>query len=95
VELRKSRPVFIDVDQVEGTLHRSEPGTDERTYEQLSRAIAELSPGTAEIVILRYMHNYSDAQIAKMLGKSRGVVAVTLFRARAYLRKLIRPGDET
>jgi DNA-directed RNA polymerase specialized sigma24 family protein len=36
------------------------------------------------------MHNYSDAAIARMLGKSRGVVAVTLYRARARLKKLIR-----
>jgi DNA-directed RNA polymerase specialized sigma24 family protein len=43
------------------------------------------------------MHNYSDVEIAKMLGKSRGVVAVTLYRARAQLRKLIRQseGDES
>jgi DNA-directed RNA polymerase specialized sigma24 family protein len=41
------------------------------------------------------MHNYSDVEIAKMLGKSRGVVAVTLYRARARLKKIIRqyPGD--
>jgi DNA-directed RNA polymerase specialized sigma24 family protein len=43
------------------------------------------------------MHNYSDAEIAKLLGKSRGVVAVTLYRSRARLKKLIRQfqGDES
>jgi DNA-directed RNA polymerase specialized sigma24 family protein len=42
------------------------------------------------MLILRYEHNYSDAQIAKMLGKSRGTVAVTLYRTRARLKKLLR-----
>jgi RNA polymerase sigma-70 factor (ECF subfamily) len=95
IELRKNRPVITDIDQIESAPQQSDPSNDEKTYHHLHKAMAELSPTTAEIVILRYMHNYSDAQIAKMLGKSRGVVAVTLFRARAYLRKLIRPGDET
>jgi RNA polymerase sigma-70 factor (ECF subfamily) len=58
--------------------------------EQLMQAIALLRPKAAEIVILRYAHDYSDAQIARMLGKSRGCVAVTLFRARARLKRLVR-----
>jgi len=41
------------------------------------------------MVILRYVHGYSDAEIARMLGASRGTVAVTLFRARARLRTLL------
>jgi RNA polymerase sigma factor (sigma-70 family) len=52
--------------------------------------MAKLSPSAVEILILRYEHNFSDAQIAKMLGKSRGTVAVTLYRARARLKKLLR-----
>jgi DNA-directed RNA polymerase specialized sigma24 family protein len=46
-------------------------------------------------VILRYMHNKSDSEIARMLGVSRGTIAVKLFRSRMKLRKLLResPGD--
>jgi len=42
-----------------------------------------------EILILHYEHDYSDAQIGKLLGTSRGVIAVTLYRARARLKKLL------
>ena len=75
----------------------SDTGSKEDLHRQLHKAIAELSPTSAEMIILRYMHNYSDAEIAKMLGKSRGVIAVTLYRARARLKKLIRQfqGDES
>ena len=75
----------------------SDAGSKEDLHRQLHKAIAELSPTSAEIIILRYMHNHSDAEIAKMLGKSRGVIAVTLYRARARLKKLIRQfqGDES
>jgi DNA-directed RNA polymerase specialized sigma24 family protein len=39
---------------------------------------------------LRYLHDYSDAEIAALLGTSRGVIAVTLYRSRARLRRLLR-----
>ena len=62
----------------------------EEVYKHLNEAIADLSPRAAEILILRYVHDYSDAEIAKTLGTSRGTIAVSLFRSRARLRKVIR-----
>src|SRR2546425_432149 len=47
----------------------------------------------AEMLVLCYDHGYSDAQIADMLGRTRGAVAVTLHRARARLKELM--GDES
>jgi RNA polymerase sigma-70 factor (ECF subfamily) len=61
----------------------------EDLHRRLTEAIAELTAEAAHVVILRYVHDYSDAQIAKLLGTSRGVVAMKLFRARARLKKLI------
>ena|SRR5688572_6347536 len=95
IESRRNRSETADVSEIKGTLHSPDSSAKEKLHQQLHKAIAELKPTSAEILILRYMHNYSDAAIAKMLGKSRGVVAVTLYRARARLKKLIRqsPGD--
>ena len=56
----------------------------------LPGALARLSPRSIEMLILRYQHRYTEAQIGNLLGTSRGVVAVTLFRARARLKKLLR-----
>jgi RNA polymerase sigma-70 factor (ECF subfamily) len=61
----------------------------EQTHRKLYDAIAQLSPKAASILILRYLHDYSDAEIAKLLGTSRGVIAVTLYRSRARLRALL------
>jgi RNA polymerase sigma factor (sigma-70 family) len=66
----------------------------EKLHSRLYEAIAKLSPENAELVILRYVHNMSDADIAKTLGKSRAFVAVRLFRSRARLRKLLRGAME-
>ena len=97
IQLRKNRSAAADVHEIEAILHSPDSSSKEELHRQLHKAIAELNPATAEILILRYMHNYSDAAIAKMLGKSRGVVAVTLYRSRARLKKLIRKslGDES
>jgi RNA polymerase sigma factor (sigma-70 family) len=63
---------------------------DDLLRSQLYRAIESLSPRTVEILMLRYVEDLTEPQIAKMLGRSRGTVAVTLFRALARLRKLLR-----
>jgi RNA polymerase sigma-70 factor (ECF subfamily) len=70
----------------------------EEIHKRLYEAVAGLSRGAAEILILRYVHDKSDAAIAKLLGTSRGTIAVSLYRSRARLRKLMRApslGDQS
>jgi RNA polymerase sigma factor (sigma-70 family) len=70
----------------------------EALHRRLYEAVAELKPGAAQILIMRYVHNCSDAEIAKRLGTSRGTIAVSLYRSRARLRKLMRaslPGAQS
>ena len=57
--------------------------------ERLLEGMAQLEPEQAEILVLCYEHGYSDAQIAEMLGRKRGAVAMTLNRARARLKELM------
>lgn len=66
----------------------SEPLDD--VHRRLYEAVAELSRGAAEIVILRYVHGCSDKEIAARLGTSRGTIAVSLYRSRAKLRRRLR-----
>jgi RNA polymerase sigma-70 factor, ECF subfamily len=55
----------------------------------LMGAIAQLDERSVELLILRYEHGYTDAEIAKLLGRSRSVIAVALHRARARLKKIL------
>jgi RNA polymerase sigma-70 factor (ECF subfamily) len=61
----------------------------EESHQRLTEAIAELNPNDAHVLTLRYIHNQSDAAIAKTLGVSRGSIAIRLFRSRLRLRKLM------
>jgi RNA polymerase sigma factor (sigma-70 family) len=92
----KSRRREISHDEAErGKLQvvagvNSDAATDSAGRALLMASIAQLDPRSVEMLILRYEHDYSDAAIAKLLGTSRGVVAVALHRARARLKKIIR-----
>jgi len=74
----------------------TEPDSAEEIHRRLYEAVAELTPESAHILVLRYVHDYSDAEIAKLLGTSRGAIAVSLYRSRGRLRKLMRaPGGKS
>jgi RNA polymerase sigma-70 factor, ECF subfamily len=63
--------------------------TAESLDEALHDAISRLDTAVAQILILRYVHNYSLSDIARIMRTTRGTIAVSLFRARARLRKLL------
>jgi RNA polymerase sigma-70 factor, ECF subfamily len=56
----------------------------------LRQALTVLSGRQAEIFVLRYLEGYENREIAEMLSTSQAVVAVSLFRARAQLKKELR-----
>jgi RNA polymerase sigma-70 factor (ECF subfamily) len=87
---RKRRPSSEDFVAIERIPSKSDAGAGEEELDKrLHQAIAALNPGAAQVVLLRYVHDHSIAEIAKLLGTTRSTVAVTLFRARARLKKLL------
>lgn len=68
-----------------------EEHTSERELgEWLRRAIAELPPRAAEMFALRYFDELDNREIAKQMGTSQAVVAVTLHHARSRLKKRLK-----
>jgi len=90
VRAKKRIELITDRERLEICPSPSDADLSEQTHKRLAQAIAELSPEAAQILVLRYFHDYSDAQIAKLLGMSRGTIAVRLFRSRAHLKKLMQ-----
>jgi RNA polymerase sigma-70 factor (ECF subfamily) len=91
IRSRKRLILVADQDRIEAHAApeavESPVASEDEIHRRLYEAISRLSAGWAEMLILRYVHKSSDAEIAKLLGKSRGTVAVTLYRARARLKK--------
>lgn len=90
----KKRQVLTDNMEAFDTGHMpSEANAQHLLDQRLHEAIAALKPATAQIVLLRYVHNYGLSDIARMLGTMRSTVAVSLFRARARLKKCLLGGQ--
>jgi RNA polymerase sigma-70 factor (ECF subfamily) len=87
---RKRHPSSGDVDRAEAIVPPPRSIENDDLDKRLHAAIAELHPTAAQIVVLRYVHNQSLAQIAKLMGTTLSTVGVSLFRSRARLKKLIR-----
>jgi RNA polymerase sigma-70 factor (ECF subfamily) len=86
---RKRQPITGDSHCLEDQAERSDSDAAEEIHRRLAEAIAELEPEAAQTLVLRYVHNYSDSEIAKLMGTSRGTIAMRLFRYRARLKKLM------
>ena len=56
----------------------------------LRQALTVLSGRQAEMFVLRYLEGYENREIAEIMATSQAVVAVSLFRARAQMKKELR-----
>jgi RNA polymerase sigma-70 factor (ECF subfamily) len=90
VRLRQRHVPITDAESLSASDEQKTSETDGDIPRHLAKAIAQLNPRAVEVLILHYEHGYSDAEIAKLLGKSRGAVALMLYRARARLKRLLR-----
>lgn len=87
----KSRHVSADEMEFEDTRPAPDRERDSSEIQAWLRlALADLSPRTAEMFVLRHIEGYDNGEIAKMLKTSRGTVAVMLFRARLRLQKSLK-----
>jgi RNA polymerase sigma-70 factor (ECF subfamily) len=92
LDIVRARPKDVfpaDAERIE-TAVSHEWEFEEEAERELYEAIANLHPTAAQILMLRYVHNHSVKEIAILLGTTRSTVAVSLFRSRARLRKLLR-----
>jgi RNA polymerase sigma-70 factor (ECF subfamily) len=98
LDLLRSRRDKREV-ELEHAAERSSDRIHDRPEQRLSdadirrdvrQALAELSPRTAEMFVLRYLEDYDNLEIARLLGTSKAVVAVMLHHARTRLKKLLR-----
>jgi RNA polymerase sigma-70 factor, ECF subfamily len=92
LDVLRSRRRFTFTHEVDGLASPSaiNPAFEGDHHRRLRAALAKLSPEAVQILVLRYVHGYSDADIARLLGTSRGAVGLRFFRVRARLKKLVR-----
>ena len=57
---------------------------------RLRRAISQLHPDQQQVVVLRFLEGFRNAEIAAATGKSEGAVRVALHRALVKLRDILQ-----
>jgi RNA polymerase sigma-70 factor (ECF subfamily) len=60
----------------------------------LRRAIARLSPDQQQVILLKFVEEFSNAEIARIMGKSEGAVKALQHRALGNLREWLREPSE-
>ena len=89
IRSRNRRRLATGIELLEAPALATDAESDEHIHRSLRDAVARLKPRAVEMLILRYQQGLSDMEIATMLGKSRGTVAVTLYRTRERLKKML------
>ncbi|HKR00499.1 MAG TPA: sigma-70 family RNA polymerase sigma factor [Pyrinomonadaceae bacterium] len=85
----------VALEDVEGDLPESSSLNPEAKHADrelgklIQKAVSRLGASAAEMFVLRYFEGYGNSEIAELTGTSQMVVAVTLHRSRARLRKEI------
>jgi RNA polymerase sigma-70 factor (ECF subfamily) len=83
---RRERHV-IAIDHLEDQLSNAVAEQDHALRNRLREALSKLSPRWAEMFVLKHIEGCENTEIARLCGTSQAVVAVTLFRARARLKR--------
>ncbi len=58
--------------------------------EALRRAIGQLTPDQATVIVMRFLEGYSIAEVARAMGKTEGAIKALQFRAIARLKELMK-----
>lgn len=77
---------YIDEKREHNPLHRAENAINN---DVLKRALAGLKENYKQIIILKYINELSNVEIAEILKKNEGAVRILQFRALAELRKIL------
>jgi RNA polymerase sigma-70 factor (ECF subfamily) len=97
LDVLRARRQSVPLEDVAAMLPASAAGGAEsdraELRSRLRRALLTVPPRWAEMFVLRHFEGYGNHEIARMLGVSRTVVGVTLFRARRRLQKALRVGE--
>lgn len=82
--------VPIDYVTVEETAERSVEETveNELIYRDVLRQMERLAPNYRKMIVLKYVHELKETEIAARLGVKHGTVKSTVFRARRKMRAL-------
>jgi RNA polymerase sigma-70 factor (ECF subfamily) len=89
---RSGRDEYLDESPVAQDDHPAESAELSFTVQRVRSALAELTDEQGLVITLKFVEGFSNAETAKLMGKSEGAIKSLQFRALAALRRVI--GEE-
>jgi RNA polymerase sigma factor (sigma-70 family) len=86
VDLLRRRRIWRE-DNLDDTPGMTAPSASPDLRLRLRQALAALDPDHAEMFVLRYVEGLDNGEIARLYGRSKTAIALTLFRIRQRLQK--------
>jgi RNA polymerase sigma-70 factor (ECF subfamily) len=93
-ERRTSREIALPVTPIENEEEHSTRTDEPMLRLTLQRALDRLPEGMRQIVVLHDVQGFTHEEIGAMLGVAAGTSKSQLFKARAHLRRILRPEIE-
>lgn len=92
---KKKRSFAVDIDEFNNLIESEDIPLDDLVIKlgeahELSKKLAELKNEYADILTLKYYHEFNNNEIANVLNITNGNVRIKLHRARKALKKLMR-----
>jgi RNA polymerase sigma-70 factor (ECF subfamily) len=91
---KKKDNYIIDIDETGNRIESDEPPLDDliirlEESEELSKKLAELKSEYADILMLKYYHQFNDKEIAGVLSLKNENVRIRIYRAKIALKKVM------
>jgi RNA polymerase sigma-70 factor (ECF subfamily) len=87
---QRSRRHEISLDELKQDIPSPEAPKDILSENRMKEALSHLTPEQADVITLKFIQEYNNDEIAKIMGKTVGAIKVLQFRALKALREYFR-----
>jgi len=87
---KRVRRPNISLEEIKYDIPAPEPSRTVLTENRMKEVLTYLTPEQADVITLRFVQQYNNEEVAKIMGKTVGAIKVLQFRALKVLREYFR-----
>ncbi len=90
---RRATRSEISIESLKQDIPSVEVSRDILTENKMRKALAHLTPDQAQVITLRFLQDYTNQEVAQIMGKTVGAVKVIQYRALKALKEYLAKED--
>jgi len=87
---KRARRPSISLEEIQYDIPAPEPSKPVFTENRMKEVLSHLTQEQADVITLRFIQDYNNEEVAKIMGKTVGAIKVLQFRALKILRDYFR-----